>query len=175
MEPATKVIFRWKIKKTKRVRRLEKARAQWYRGFGTTTPCSICTCDHPAMKQHEINEEVFYKYCCPIAKREIWPPEEGADKEINMWDSLEPCPQKFAALYHYNNEEIERMLRVLESSIYSLLTPTMEAEDFRRAVQRATEEVRQSWMFKRSITEPSKLQGTEEDASSNGEDEYDLC
>jgi len=138
----------WRIKKGRRLRRVEKHEYTWYKDIGSTNPCAICASDHPALEMKLAEDgERTYSYCCPIAKGDIWPPNNAY---FNLWDSLEPSPEKFAEFYHFNTEDINRMLEVWETSIFSLVIPMVECEEFKKSVRMITDEERQSWTFKRS-------------------------
>jgi len=120
--------------------------------YGFSVPCSICALDHPAMKKDiEINGQQTYQYCCPIAMRDHWPPKEE-EEDWTHWNSLQPSAKKFAEYYYFNEEEIREMLAVWETSTYALLIPTWEVEDFKDEVLRLTENERQSWTFKRTLS-----------------------
>ena len=143
-----RVASKWRVQKGRRRRRAERVEATWFQNFGACTPCTICALDHQALEliQDEDGKR-HYLFRCPIAKREKWPPEETG---VSLWESLEPSPEKFARLHHYNTEDIENMLKVWDTSVFSLIIPMMERQEFREEVLRITDEVRQSWKFKRS-------------------------
>jgi hypothetical protein len=143
-----RVASRWRVQKGRRRRRAEKVEATWFQNFGACTPCTICALDHQALELlQEEDGKKNYNFRCPIAKREKWPPEETG---ISLWESSEPSPEKFARLHHYNTEDIKNMLEVWETSVLSLVIPMTECQEFRAEVLRITDQVRQSWMFKRS-------------------------
>jgi len=164
---------RWIKQKSRRARRSERIEATWYREYGCITPCSICALDHPAMVQIDSeDEEKIFQYCCPIARRDIWPPAEEEDSDNTVWDSLEPSPEKFAKYYYFNIEEIQQKLKIWETSIYSLLIPMAEVEEFKDRVLRFADTVRSSWKYKRTIIVSGHTRENLTDSELDAEDGY---
>jgi len=108
--------------------------------------------DHPAMARiNREDEESSFQYCCPIARRDIWPPADYEESDGTVWDSLEPSPERFAEFHCFSPEDITLKLKLFETSIYSILIPEAELEEFKNSVWRITEAERLSWTFKRSL------------------------
>ena len=140
---------RWKVIRSRRTKRTERMLFNWAQIYGTNNPCTICALDHTALLiQLSQDGQRQYHICCPISSRDVWPP---AEPETTLWEGLEPSPEKFARLYHYDTDSIKTMLEIWETSLFSLVLSRDECQEFKEEVIRITDDVRQSWTFKRPI------------------------
>ena len=152
VENAPKRTSRWELKLGKRSKKIDRWERQWYRQWGLESSCNICGEDHAAMTKEDGDMgETTYKYSCPIALRETWPPKESDWGGLNIWNSLDASKEKLAFLHGYNEKEINLALYKWENYGAGLLLIDVEVNTFKEDVIRICDDVRQSWTFKRTL------------------------
>ena len=143
-------IGKWKVKQSKRSRRMAKLREEWYRIHGLSFPCRICgSSEHTALTRIMIDEESVHSYNCPISKWEHWP-KAIPDCEYSPEMSLEASPGKLAEYRGYGRLNIEEGLLQFEERGNGANMEEDELERFKEEARHIGDEVRATaWIFKR--------------------------
>jgi hypothetical protein len=146
------MLIPWTVKFGKRAARVNKWEQQWYERWGSARECSICGEGHPAMHKHmDENGKVSYKYNCPIASNNQWPPDDKDEGVVSIWNSLDASPSKIASFHGYSYEAIDEALEKWEHHGSGILMSPEECESFKDEAHLWCEVERQTWTFKRTL------------------------
>ena len=165
----------WDLKRSKRNRRLDRYEKEWYEKWGLDNVCRVCGGDHQALtKTYDQNGRRLYRHNCPISVHSYWPPSGPDWGELSIWNSLDACPEKMATICGYNQEATEMALIAWMEKGSGLILSEDERLSFKKEVHLISDEVRQSWKFKRTSPkattweeEPECEEGTSDDESSS--------